>query len=363
MSLDFPYVLTTNERLILISNLNTMRYDNNRLIQQLIQSNNEIRSTINRLLNTSNTGPTNRRRNRRNNANASNYNTNNNNNTNNSNNTNTNTSRHVSQGQDIEFTNYYANFPQPQYIQPPSYFRTRPSEPINYNNINNNINRETASQQVQRSAVDELIQNFFAPIEVFPTTSQIENATRIVRYSDIVRPNNMSCPISLEPFRDDEYVSVIRFCNHIFNTNQLQRWFERNCRCPVCRYDIRNYSSNSDSNSSSDSSSSSNSNSNSDILYNSNENGNTEPATSQNQHTQPIQSTNERTRPRYMSNYQSNEYNLNDLGPALDPILNIFTSYATNVVSDFINSSTRLDVSGNVYTYQIDISGNNVNII
>jgi hypothetical protein len=34
---------------------------------------------------------------------------------------------------------------------------------------------------------------------------------------------------------------VIRFCGHIFNTEQLNTWFRSNCRCPVCRYDIRRY--------------------------------------------------------------------------------------------------------------------------
>jgi hypothetical protein len=76
---------------------------------------------------------------------------------------------------------------------------------------------------------------------VYPTPSQIEAATRIVRYSDILNPRNRACPISLENFNDNEMVSVIRFCSHIFNTEQLNTWFRSNCRCPVCRYDIRSY--------------------------------------------------------------------------------------------------------------------------
>ena len=39
-------------------------------------------------------------------------------------------------------------------------------------------------------------------------------------------------------------VSVIRQCNHIFKTEELNTWFRSNCRCPVCRYDIRNYNTN-----------------------------------------------------------------------------------------------------------------------
>jgi len=89
----------------------------------------------------------------------------------------------------------------------------------------------------------QILQNFFQPIEVFPTPSQIELATRIVRYNDIISPLNRSCPISLENFNDTDIVTMIRFCGHIFNSEELNTWFRSNCRCPVCRYDIRNFNS------------------------------------------------------------------------------------------------------------------------
>jgi hypothetical protein len=88
------------------------------------------------------------------------------------------------------------------------------------------------------------MQNFLEPVEVYPTQSQIESATRYVQYCDIVNPINRSCPISLETFNDTDMVSVIRFCGHIFKTEDLRTWFRTNCRCPICRYDIRNYNSN-----------------------------------------------------------------------------------------------------------------------
>ena len=88
------------------------------------------------------------------------------------------------------------------------------------------------------------MQNFLAPVDIYPTPSQIETATRNVQYCDIVNPINRSCPISLETFNDVDMVSVIRFCGHIFNSEELRTWFTTNCRCPVCRYDIRNYSTN-----------------------------------------------------------------------------------------------------------------------
>jgi hypothetical protein len=76
------------------------------------------------------------------------------------------------------------------------------------------------------------------------TQTQIEAATRIVRYSDILNPNNTTCPISLTSFNDSDYVTIIRHCGHIFNTTEFNTWFRSNCRCPICRYDIRNYNTN-----------------------------------------------------------------------------------------------------------------------
>ena len=102
------------------------------------------------------------------------------------------------------------------------------------------INREV-NENFQNN-ISQLLQNFLQPIEIFPTPTQIELSTRQVTYSDIITPLNRSCPISLENFNESDIVTVIRYCGHIFNTEEINRWFRSNCRCPVCRYDIRNYS-------------------------------------------------------------------------------------------------------------------------
>jgi hypothetical protein len=89
--------------------------------------------------------------------------------------------------------------------------------------------------------ISNLFNTFFDPIEIFPTPSQIESATRVVRFGDIISPINSACPISLENFNNNDRVLIIRYCNHIFSNTELISWFMTNCRCPVCRYDIRNY--------------------------------------------------------------------------------------------------------------------------
>ena len=114
---------------------------------------------------------------------------------------------------------------------------TIPNSRINYReNINMNMNRNNRPDFFSR-----LLDGFLQPVVVFPTQSHIESATRITRYGDITSPINRSCPISLENFNEEDMVTMIRFCGHIFNSDELNRWFTTNCRCPVCRYDIRNF--------------------------------------------------------------------------------------------------------------------------
>jgi len=83
--------------------------------------------------------------------------------------------------------------------------------------------------------------NFYDSVSITPSQEQIEVATRNLMYCDIMDPINTSCPISLEPFNDTSRITMIRQCRHIFNTDALNNWFTANCRCPVCRYDIRDY--------------------------------------------------------------------------------------------------------------------------
>jgi len=129
----------------------------------------------------------------------------------------------------------------------------------NTNNTNNNNNRHQNNIRQQNNRrnnrnndsntivratdaiITNMISNFLEPIEIYPTLSQIESATRVARYGDIVSPLNTSCSISLENFNEDDRVLIIRHCNHIFSNNSLISWFRSSCRCPICRYDIRNY--------------------------------------------------------------------------------------------------------------------------
>jgi hypothetical protein len=95
------------------------------------------------------------------------------------------------------------------------------------------------------------LQSRFENVPVFPSPEQIETATESVHFQDISDPINTNCPITMEPFSQNQIVTRIRHCGHIFNTTHLNSWFRNNVQCPVCRFDIRDYRQNDISNSSS----------------------------------------------------------------------------------------------------------------
>ena len=218
----------SDSQLLLINILNTIYNDNVRQITSLTSSNNEIRQIITNLL-SNGTNHNARSRNRHNT---------NNNRWNSTRNTNAN------RNEDRIYINSL-----PYVIGNVREFRV-PSSNINnwvnsldssYLDTSGNSWRPRTHSTQTRNYFSEGFQRFFEPVQVFPTQTQVENATRNVMYCDVISPINRSCPISLDNFNDSDTVTVIRPCGHIFNPDHLNRWFRTNCRCPVCRYDIREY--------------------------------------------------------------------------------------------------------------------------
>ena len=223
----------SNEHLLLINILNTMYNDNNRQIQNLTDHNNQIISIITDILHvpTSNTRQNNQNSNRQSN------------------------NRHSSNRQNNRNNNLGSIFLNNiQRLDFPSIAGTGIEGRI-CGNYRDAVAQEDLVRAAARDAgriqperpnniFSNLFQNFFDPVIIYPTSSQIETATRRVLYRDIVAPINSSCPISMDNFNDNETVTIIRQCGHIFNSDELTTWFQSNCRCPVCRYDIRNFNRN-----------------------------------------------------------------------------------------------------------------------
>jgi len=53
-------------------------------------------------------------------------------------------------------------------------------------------------------------------------------------------PHN-TCPITQSPFQSTDRITRIKQCGHCFIEDSLNDWFNQSVRCPVCRYDIREY--------------------------------------------------------------------------------------------------------------------------
>ena len=84
----------------------------------------------------------------------------------------------------------------------------------------------------------------FVPDEdviVSPTQQEISNAVEIFNYSEDNPSPHRRCPITMDEFNMDDRVTRIRQCGHMFHEDAINNWFRVNVRCPVCRYDIREY--------------------------------------------------------------------------------------------------------------------------
>ena len=79
------------------------------------------------------------------------------------------------------------------------------------------------------------------PVTIVPTPEQIQRATIIRPFQDIINPPNDTCPITRNGFNNSDQVLQIIECRHCFSPDSINRWFQTSVRCPICRYDIREY--------------------------------------------------------------------------------------------------------------------------
>lgn len=80
------------------------------------------------------------------------------------------------------------------------------------------------------------------PVIISPTSEQINSATETIMYNTLENPTTNTCPISLEPFNDEDEILRIKSCGHYFIKDKILAWFNSHVHCPLCRYDIREWS-------------------------------------------------------------------------------------------------------------------------
>jgi len=92
---------------------------------------------------------------------------------------------------------------------------------------------------IQRRDEGDIFTRAFEDVIVRPTRTQIAQSIEVVLYDNTSQ--HSSCSITLEQFQQGEEVCRIIGCGHMFKPTAIYQWFQRNVRCPVCRYDIRDY--------------------------------------------------------------------------------------------------------------------------
>jgi len=93
---------------------------------------------------------------------------------------------------------------------------------------------------ITRGSRENIFQNLQNVI-IRPITTQILYATEIIVFDESMSNNNTTCPITLDPFENGEEICRIKHCSHLFKRRALHDWFRQNVRCPICRFDIRDY--------------------------------------------------------------------------------------------------------------------------
>jgi len=103
---------------------------------------------------------------------------------------------------------------------------------LNLNDMINNIfNDFSFNQLFQPSLLPDVI--------VRPSQEQIEHATQQMLFNTIENPLNLICPITQVDFNQEDQVTQIIHCKHLFCTNAIMQWFDSHVHCPLCRHDIR----------------------------------------------------------------------------------------------------------------------------
>ena len=93
----------------------------------------------------------------------------------------------------------------------------------------------------RRQPAIDFTNTFSSPVIVRPSAAQVRMATRTLLFRDISNNTQTICPIDRELLQPDDTVLQIIPCGHFFRDTNLRRHFRGNTRCPLCRFDIREY--------------------------------------------------------------------------------------------------------------------------
>ena len=120
-----------------------------------------------------------------------------------------------------------------------------------HRNTERNTHRDT---NITSNLLNRIMQNlgnstFWDNISVFPSDQQINDSLTVIDFNSLEESSEpIRCPITMEIFNETSNISRMNQCNHTFNTDAIRRWFRGHTTCPVCRIDIRDSTTTTNSN-------------------------------------------------------------------------------------------------------------------
>jgi len=218
------------------------------------------------------------------------------------------------------------------------------------------------------------------PVTIIPTPEQIQRATIIRPFQDIINPPNDTCPITRNGFNNSDQVLQIIECRHCFTPDSINRWFQTSVRCPICRYDIREYNplnviNNPYRNNVNSSTQEESQTQEEDNQEENQEEENQEEETQEeetqeeetqeeeNQEEETQQTTNTQAFARELVMNQLNNINNNSLSPEQRSIVDILNQTVSSTDSNnIVHTESSIDSNGNLnLVYQFGLDFNNTN--
>lgn len=111
---------------------------------------------------------------------------------------------------------------------------------LNANNTNNTNNANIANNtnNIQNAYLLNYTLEDFENLSDVNMRALIKICTAKINYCCIAVPLNDTCPITQEEFLNNDQVTIIKNCGHIFKTHAIKSWLYQHQTCPVCRYNI-----------------------------------------------------------------------------------------------------------------------------
>lgn len=111
-----------------------------------------------------------------------------------------------------------------------------------YNNYLNATNATNASNNYTSNSPNAYLLNYtlddFENLSNVNMRDLVKISTAKINYCCIAVPLNDTCPITQEEFTNNDQVTIIKNCGHIFKTRAINNWLFEHQTCPVCRHNI-----------------------------------------------------------------------------------------------------------------------------